>query len=300
MYELGKSTLDKYIKEYFTFDKPVPFLTQRAARSLKARVDKLTEGYASMDKDKVRAEIEDIRKIEAEVFLHPVKLTDADRFLESSWVFQIRKERLAKSLPAEQQVAIIKMTNLGVLYFIWHGSSKANQQNFISTMATALSICFQEDIKEIKFETGSDGRHYLIVNKFLRLSDDDWDLMRKIICYQNIPDFTDKYVNPDIQEELDKINEVKSRQYQAPTLEERIAALCILSGMSYECVQGMTYRRFWTIERMSQNIESYNAKLNALYHGAKIPTSELQHYLFKKKKALGEFTPLEEFKKKIH
>jgi hypothetical protein len=35
------------------------------------------------------------------------------------------------------------------------------------------------------------------------ITDNDYDILRKVVCYQNMPDYDDEYIDPELKAELE-------------------------------------------------------------------------------------------------
>lgn len=288
----------QYLEQYFTFDKPVPFKTKKLRDIIKTKIDLLKSESEKLDADTIRKRVQDIRDIEFDFEIYPILVEDAELFFKLYWIFSIKKETFASQFDTDAQIKIIKGSNLDILELMCTIKELELADYTTTCLKRGFSLILRQEIKKIKWYYVDDDAH-IVLNDSIDIDSDDFDVIRKIVSYQNIVDYSDKYVNPEIQEELDKINAIKNKQYKPVTLEDRLVAVGILTGYEYSYLCGLTYRRFTKIEKMSFDEQEYIIKINALSHGAKFKDGELEHFLYKKDRGLIGFTALDEVKNKF-
>lgn len=55
----------------------------------------------------------------------------------------------------------------------------------------------------IKFKDLGSNKHSIIVDG-VEINKDDFDILRKIVPYQNMPDYDDEYIDPDLKADLEE------------------------------------------------------------------------------------------------
>lgn len=264
--------------------------------------------------------VEQLKSRKDEILLYPVSLEDYNEFLSSLWILQIRKEDALyqpKSLPEsigdfseemkdlvsnfqqsnmtiEQQQLIISMSNLDFvcLQHQLYGVNDLSKLG-VSTVLDSITNIFKfvlraQDINcQLVFIDNSNCLTISLGEKKIHIFAEDWDNLRKIISAQNIPGYDDEYVTPDVRIEQNKIASIKSREYEQPTMERRVAVVSCLTGISPKDVFQMTARRFLLEEGVALDINSYNNQFLAMVNGAKFDGG-IEHFLYKKKKLIPE------------
>lgn len=82
--------------------------------------------------------------------------------------------------------------------------------------------------------------------------------LKRLYCYQNLPDFNDEYMDADLKKELEMATKLKSGNTEQPTLERQMSCIVVSSGLSYKEIEQLTIRKFTSLLRVA------DAKLNYL------------------------------------
>ena len=64
-------------------------------------------------------------------------------------------------------------------------------------------ICGKNRQEVIRFNSLQNGKKDFIVDG-IEITSDDFDLLRKVIAYQNMPDYDDEYIDPDLKADLEE------------------------------------------------------------------------------------------------
>lgn len=70
----------------------------------------------------------------------------------------------------------------------------------------------------------------------------EFDDIKRIILYQNIVDYDDEYVNPELKQNMAELNAIKMRGYKMPTMERKLAIITAHCGISKQEQMQMTMR----------------------------------------------------------
>ena len=127
----------------------------------------------------------------------------------------------------------------------------------ISTESAKMVIDFY---KKLKSESDS---------KTIKISCEDFDEIKRIICYQNCIDLPeDNEMNPEIKKAIQETIEYKNR-HEPPmgSIEHQINYLVANSNLSIEQIDNMTIRKFIDILSIKNYSVHYNAMLNGQYSG---------------------------------
>ena len=78
----------------------------------------------------------------------------------------------------------------------------------------------------------------VIINK------NDYDLLRDIILYYNIPDYDDEYIDPELKKELDEVARLKNPNNVQPSLEKQMSCIISATGAyNYETIKYISIRK---------------------------------------------------------
>lgn len=155
------------------------------------------------------------------------------------------------------------------------------------------------DIYSIKSENGVE----TFMIRDVEINSSDFEELKAVIPRQNILDYDgDKYIDPDLKEELQIKAEMKNKDYTAPTLEKQIICVAIGTGYSLEYLQEISMRKLSLLLRLIDNKETYYAQLQASLSGmVKFPEGSIKHWIFTddKRNLKDEITSLDAFKDKF-
>jgi len=164
-----------------------------------------------------------------------------------------------------------------------------------------LNLCFKTS--EICFDL-----HEYDTNKPTFTIDDvelnarDFDYIRKVVLYQNIPNYEDdSNISQDMKEAIAEYNAFKSKNIILPSLEEEIAILSNERGCDEEKIYNMTYRKFKIALNKIIELVDYKIMKTAEVSGMVTFKQPIDHWLYKTKKnkygdAIADF---DSFKNKV-
>lgn len=195
-----------YIRDvYFTFDKPVPY-------DLKC-------GYT--------------------LYVQPIKLKDSMIFSTSYGILDIDKN-------LSTEVEVIQMSYLQYLSERVFVALESSKQQLVNICLLCLGFTIPEIIQDDKGK-------YLLVNIARKedtgeyypeffITAKEFDDIKRIILYQNLPNFDDEYVNPELKENMAEYDQLKNKDIVMPSLERRIAIISSHCGISKQEQIEMTMR----------------------------------------------------------
>mgnify|MGYP006907956892 CR=1 FL=1 len=128
----------------------------------------------------------------------------------------------------------------------------------------------------------------------------DFDEIKRIILYQNIIDYSDEYIDPDVKAAMDEYYALKNKEAEGITLEKQIAVIQSANGMTEETIKNMTVRGFQMLFNTIIDKVEYPINRLAEAQGVKFD-KPIEHWAFKKPKdKFSEvFTSFDSFKNKI-
>lgn len=130
---------------------------------------------------------------------------------------------------------------------------------------------------------------------------EDFEAIRTIICHQNMPDYDDSYIDPDLEQDLKAIEEIQNRNIVTPTLEKQMT--CILAsgcGYTFETLKEMTLRKFVLLLQKIDKKLHYQIYKTHEVSGAITLKGGLDHWIYEKRKNKFEnIIPLDNLKQKF-
>lgn len=226
-----------------------------------------------------------------ELQIKPVLLTDSILFLTSYGILEIDKN-------STNDVEVISMSYLKFLAKRVLPFSNESKQQFINICLLCLGfeypyIYFDEKdrpiLSNIEINTG---------NVSFEITAKEFDDIKKIILYQNFPNYDDSYINPELKERMDEVDALRNKGIEAPSLERRIAIITSHCGLSKKEQLLMTFRSHSILfQEVSAEVEYMCTKPIAIYAGK----AEDVRWIFKKEKdKFSDYiTSVEDFNKSM-
>ena len=208
------------------------------------------------------------------LLLYPVSIRKINKFLQSSSVLRIQKEYI----PDKE---IIKMS---YLKFLMTNIDKEKEEYGESLTFDLLALCFMicmriEEIS-IRLFIGEDGKAKLILND-VKINENDFDYLRKLILYQNLPNYDDELMNPDLKNDLEQADKIKNGGEETEDFEHLIANLVIGTGMNIDDVKNLPIRKFYIIGQVMDRKLHYSIYKQASVGGFVEFKQPITHYLKK-------------------
>ena len=141
-----------------------------------------------------------------------------------------------------------------------------------------------------------------LVVKNVELGPQDFDELKALIPRQNILDYDgDKYVDPDLKEELEIKARLQNKDYTSPTLEKQIVCVSVGTGLTMEYLHKITMRKLSLLLKTVDAKNMYYAQIQAAMSGMVKFKEDPKHWIFtdNKKNIKDELTSLENFEKKF-
>lgn len=205
-----------------------------------------------------------------EVKIYPVSVKDSAIFLTSTDILNIDKN----SFPS---VEIIQMS---YLEFLW-GLAQQKEVNLIK-FVNILNLCLKFEKPRMrknqfdKFELFDEETQTVITAQ-------DFEDIKRIIMYQNVIDFDDEYINPDLKKAMAEVDELKNKNVEVPSLERKIAIITAHCGISKKSQLEMTLRSHSLLfKEVVGEVEFTTVRPVALFAGK---DKEIDHWIYKRKKS---------------
>lgn len=208
------------------------------------------------------------------LLLYPVGIRKINKFLQSSSVIRIQKEYI----PDKE---IIKMS---YLKFLMTNIDKEKEEYGESLTFDLLALCFMicmriEEIS-IRLFMDEDGKAKLILND-VEIDENEFDYLRKLILYQNLPNYDDELMNPDLKNDLEQADKIKNGGEETEDFEHLIANLVIGTGMNIDDVKNLPIRKFYIIGQVMDRKLHYSIYKQASVGGFVEFKQPITHYLKK-------------------
>lgn len=128
-----------------------------------------------------------------------------------------------------------------------------------------------------------------------------FDELRSIVCYQNMPDFSDEYIDPDLKRDLDSKAEMQRQEYSQPSLEKQLICISISTPYTVEMLKDITIRKMVLLLRNVDAKAHYFCYKSGEMSGMVKFSSPPRHWIYANNKndLSKEIMTLEEVNKKF-
>lgn len=156
----------------------------------------------------------------------------------------------------------------------------------------------REDI--IRYKEVSESKQTLMVGD-VEITDDDFDLLRKVVCYQNMPDYDDEYIDPELKAELELAARLENPNNIQPTLEKQETCLIASTAYTYETIKQLSIRHLVMLLRSVDAKLHYFTYRQAEASGMVQFKGELAHWIYSndKKSKLDKVQSFDSLKDKL-
>ena len=134
------------------------------------------------------------------------------------------------------------------------------------------------------------------------ISPKDFDELKALVSRQNILDYDgDKYVDPDLKEELEIKARLQNKNYTSPSLEKQMVCVCAGTGYTLKELKEIPLRKLTLLLKTVDSKANYYAQVQGAYSGMVKFKEDPKHWIFgdNKRDISQEFTSLDNFTQKF-
>ena len=244
----------------------------------------LEKGYFYFDKP-VPYKLSDT----AHVDITPISVYDSEVFLSSCDILQIDKNAL-------NSFEIIQMSYLDFLLQVMLPTDQSGLM--LDKFCNILKLCLGMPDWKIKLNEKKK-ISILAPDDSFEITGKQFDDIKRIILYQNIPHYDDTYIDPDLKKMMGEVDRLKSQGINVPNLERRMAIITAHCGIDKQTLMQYTMRSLQLLfEECAGEVEFTTLRPIMLYAGK---AKELEHWIYKKKKDRldGYITSVESYNKSM-
>ena len=244
----------------------------------------LEKGYFYFDKP-VPYKLSDTTHID----ITPISVYDSEVFLSSCDILQIDKNAL-------NSVEIIQMSYLDFLLKVMLPTDKSGL--LLDKLSNIFRLCL--GMKTWKLKVKEKQKLSIVApDDSFEITGKQFDDIKRIILYQNVPHYDDSYIDPDLKKMMDEVDRLKSQGISVPNLERRMAIITAHCGVNKQTLMQYTMRSLQLLfEECAGEVEFTTLRPIMLYAGK---AKELEHWIYKKKKDRldGYITSVESYNKSM-
>ena len=247
-------------------------------------IEVLEKGYFYFDKP-VPYKLSDTTHVD----IMPVSVYDSEVFLSSCDILQIDKNAL-------NSVEIIQMSYLDFLLKVMLPTDKSGL--LLDKLSNIFRLCL--GMKTWKLKVKEKQKLSIVApDDSFEITGKQFDDIKRIILYQNVPHYDDSYIDPDLKKMMDEVDRLKSQGISTPNLERRMAIITAHCGVNKQTLMQYTMRSLQLLfEECAGEVEFTTLRPIMLYAGK---AKELEHWIYKKKKDRldGYITSVESYNKSM-
>ena len=152
----------------------------------------------------------------------------------------------------------------------------------------------------IKFNDLPNGKKDLIVDG-VEIDKTTFDELRTLVCYYNMPDYDDEYVDPELEAELQEAAKLENPNATSPSLEKQETCLVASTAYKYSDIKELSIRKLVLLLRTVDKKLHYFAYRQAEATGLISFKSELPHWIYgsDKRNKFERLQTLDSFKEKM-
>lgn len=230
-------------------------------------------------------------KCGAVIEIYPIKVSDWVDFETCVDILKFDKNTIPDAnIVAMSQLEYLETVRFQMSEEIAKGVSYG--YNEMQKFKQIFSICLHEDY--VGIHKDEKGKYIILVAKkaedkdelYLKytITNKEYLEISRIILFQNIFDYDDRDINPDVIEQYNEYVRLKQKNTNVPTLEEQIIYVISKYKCSIDVINDMTYRMFSMLYNSYLDMDIYRTDM--MYKTAyKFDVKEnISHPLFAKKK----------------
>jgi len=216
------------------------------------------------------------------LLIYPISMYNYVEFFMAINCLLIKKNQIP-------DIKIISMSYLDFLLYLIESNPEG--QIYGSMLAKILELSLKANPNEINVVKDENGFIKLnikiktvinnedVINIFT-INAGDFDVIKDIICYQNVPYFDDSYIDPELEKALKETEEFKNKNAKKRgSLEDQIVCVTISSFYKIDEIKNLTIRKFAKIlERVDYKLH-YQIYKSASMSGMGEFKGDIDHWM---------------------
>lgn len=168
-----------------------------------------------------------------EILIHPILVEHWAVFEASLPILRIEKNDI-------NDIKIIQMSYLEFIYHIIENSDKDDKYGMM--LANILSGSLKTE--KVGLDKIDDKINIISIDGEYNITSAEFEDIKKIILYQNIIDYDDRYMSADVRKAVQDYHNIKYKDISSPTLEKKKIFIMSKNGTTEERINKMYYRTF--------------------------------------------------------
>lgn len=204
-----------------------------------------------------------------ELNIYPITIKDYYNFFGTIGILTFEKNKIPD----------LKVLSMSYIEFVYHLMTEDERKEIYQSMFFyILSKSFDVDYNQINIGY-YDGKITLSINGNY-YDKNDFEQIRKIICHRNMPDYSEEYIDPDLEEEIKKLEKIKNKNSKEFLLESQIECLMIATGMPTEKLENISIRKLIRLLRLYDAKMHYEIYRTGEASGMVTYKNEIEHWFY--------------------
>jgi hypothetical protein len=152
----------------------------------------------------------------------------------------------------------------------------------------------------IRFNELPNGKKDLIIDG-VEIDKNTFDDLRQLVCYQNMPDYDDDYVDPELKAEMEEAARLENPNAVSPTLEKQESCIVASTAYKYSDIKELSIRKLVLLLRTVDAKLHYFTYRQAEASGMVSFKKDLTHWIYgnDKRNKFDKLQSLDSFKDKL-
>lgn len=226
-------------------------------------------------------------------------------YMSEYYDFEMAYDILCINKDSIPDINIIQMSYLDFLFK--HAFLNATMINsnysvgmyYMEKFRLILCMCCKLEAEQIQIIQES-GKFILILNG-VRINSQEFDELRRIILYQNLHDYSEEYVDPEVRKAVEDFYASKNKGIVMPQLEDKMAAISAVTGLTKKHFKEMTFREFDLLFEKCKRLVDYQIQATAAASGMVKYEKPIEDWIYHKPHNPYEqvFSSYDNFKDKV-
>lgn len=173
-------------------------------------------------------------------------------------------------------------------------------QNSVMEDLIKCPVCGEKRCDSIRIENSPNFKKLKVLNS--SITDSQFDDLKSIILHYNISNYDgDKYIDPDLKEELAIKAKLKQKNTEMPNLEKQMACIVSSTNYTFESIMEITLRKLNLLLKTIDSKHTYYAQLQGQMSGMVSFKEDPKHWIYGKESAglADELTDADSFLSKF-
>lgn len=264
--------------DYYIYDDPIPYITELSKKYLN-QLEKEFNNLPFNEENKLKFN-ELQQEFEKQIlYIYPVKMKDYIRFYTCVNCIMLQKNKIPDP-------KIISMSYLDFLFYLIENDP--NSVFYSMMLCDLINLCCRVESDNIKYIRDTNNKINLILDIkqedgsiiSLTINKKDFDCIKNIILYQNLPDYNDTYIDPKVEQALEEANEFINRhKKQVCSLEDQIICVLISTPFNIQQIKNLSIRKFIKILQRVDYKMHYEIYKTASMSGFVTFKEEIDHWM---------------------